>query len=96
MVPILKNDFDSQSLYFRAQPSGVCVPTQLMIRIPLVQLKFASSTGLKRIPKKRPLEQEGEHNNTPEAKKQKTSTPQSKVGGSCSFYVGVCECECVT
>ena len=43
---------------------------QLEIKIPLVQLSFASSSGLKRIPKKRPASERGE---SPDAKKQKTS-----------------------
>lgn len=33
-----------------------CLNLQLEIKIPLVKLSFASKTGLKRIPKKRPPE----------------------------------------
>ena len=44
---------------------------QLEIKIPLVQLSFASSAGLKRIPKKRPAAEGSPTPGAPEAKKKK-------------------------
>ncbi len=61
--------------------------SQLLVQIPLVRLKFASSSGLKRIPKKRSLEQDDSYPpNSPNPKRQKKSIPASKVSITLQWY----------